>query len=216
VVCDRNRREKVEGILRSHEFFFNLVAYGKGTANSKVLSYLGLGETEKTVFFSIMPDGEARKAIDAVDSALQLEKPGHGIVFLMKLHHGCYHRPVEFAGETVGGMTMQQETAQAHNLILVVLNRGYSEEVMDVARAAGAKGGTVLHARGFGAAGMEKFFGVTISPEKELLMILARKDASCAIMSDIAEKAGPGTDACAISFSLPVEAVKGLRTAAQG
>jgi hypothetical protein len=105
---------------------------------------------------------------------------------------------------------MQQDSP--HNLIIVVLNRGYGEDVMDVARASGATGGTVLHARSCGTAGMEKFFGVTIAPEKEILMILVQDTNTRGIMSDIAEKAGPSTDAGAISFSLPVSGVKGIET----
>lgn len=97
-----------------------------------------------------------------------------------------------------------------HDLIMVVLNRGYSEEVMDAARQAGATGGTILHARGCGAAGVEKFFGMTVTPEKELLMILAQGDHTDVIMESIAAKAGPATDAAAVSFSLPASGVKGI------
>jgi len=105
---------------------------------------------------------------------------------------------------------MRQDSS--HNLIIVVLNRGYSEEVMDAARASGATGGTVLHARGYGMAGMEKFFGMTITPEKELLLIVAQDADTCGIMTGIADKVGPATDARAISFSLPLNGVKGIQT----
>ncbi len=210
VICDRNKRDKVEDILGKHETFFNLIAYGKGTANSKILNYLGLGETEKAVFFSILPMDTAHEIMEAINTKLQLVKPGHGILFTTKMRQGCYHKPVEFVSNANGGITMQQESS--HNLIMVVLNRGYSEDVMDVARACGAKGGTVLHARSIGTAGMEKFFGITIAPEKELLMIVTQDTASCDIMAGIAEKVGPTTDACAISFSLPINGVKGIQT----
>mgnify|MGYP000943805687 CR=1 FL=1 len=75
---------------------------------------------------------------------------------------------------------------------------------------AGATGGTVIHARGCGLAGAEKFFGVTIQPEKDMIMILADRTVSCNIMSAIAEKAGPHTDSHAISFSLPASHVHGI------
>ena len=94
---------------------------------------------------------------------------------------------------------------------MVVLNRGYSDDVMAAARAAGAKGGTILHARSFGS-GMETFFGVEITPEKELLMIVAACDTACDIMQRIAEQTGPETPAGALSFSMPLDDVRGLRT----
>lgn len=211
MICDLNKRQKVTDILEKHDSFFTLVSYGKGTASTKTLNYLGLDETEKAVFFKVLPTDRAYKIMDDLDMTLQLEKPGKGIAFIARTHQTCFHRLVELANDTNGGITMQQNTP--HNLIFVVLNRGYSEEVMEAARPAGATGGTALHAHGYGAASMEKFFGITIAPEKEILMILATEGTSSAIMDSIAEKAGPTTDACAVSFSLPVNAVKGIRTA---
>jgi hypothetical protein len=210
VVCDRNKREKVGNILGKHETFFNLISYGKGTANSRILNYLGLGETEKAVFFSILSTEKVMQIVDAIDTTLQMSKPGHGILFTTKVHQGCYHKPVEFSSEVNGGIMVQEDSS--HSLIMVVLNRGYSEDVMDVARASGATGGTVLHARGNGIAGTKKFFGVTITPEKEILLILARDAITGDIMAGIAEKVGPATDASAVSFSLPVNNVRGIRT----
>ena len=81
---------------------------------------------------------------------------------------------------------------------------------MDVASEAGATGGTVLHAGGCGFSGAEKFFGVNIQPEKEVIMSLAADDAGCAIMGAIADKVGPGTDASAVSFSITVNRVMGI------
>ncbi len=208
-VSDRDRRGKVEEILNRHETFFILAAYGRGTASSKVLSYLGLGETEKAVFFSVMRREAARAALERLDAGLQMEKPGHGITFLTAVEEGCYRRTVEFTDGSGNEMAAQTP----HSLILVVLNRGYSEEVMEAARAAGATGGTVLHARSLGQAGMEKFFGVTIAPEKELLMILAGAEDACGIMAGIARKNGPESDSGAFSFSLPVSAARGIRGA---
>lgn len=212
VVCDRDRRERVVEVLEGQKSFFNLGLLGRGTANSKTLSYLGLGETEKAVFFCIMPTAVAREAMDKVDDALVLHKPGHGIAFMTQVHEGCYHKPVQFIGKDDGGETVEQTTK--YDLIMAVVNRGYTEEVMDVARRAGARGGTVLHARGCGLSGAEKFFGVTIQPEKELIMIIAPEADSCAIMGSMADEVGPGTDAGAISFSMPASDVRGLATAA--
>ena len=67
-----------------------------------------------------------------------------------------------------------------------------------------------MHARGCGLEGAEKFFGVTIQPEKEVILIVATVSDSCGIMAAIAEEAGPDNEAGAISFSMPLTAVKGL------
>ena len=210
VICDRDKSEKVISILEKKKNFLSLITLGKGTANSKTLGYLGLGETEKAIFFSMIPTDMAESINEELDENLKLEKPGHGISFAAKTYQGCYHHPVKFANTEVKDIMMQNELE--HNLIIVVLNRGYSEDVMESARAAGAGGGTLLNARSCGMAGMEKFFGVVIAPEKEMIMIVAKDSDTINIMSAIAEKTGPKTDASAVSFSMPVNNVKGLNT----
>lgn len=207
VVCDREKREKAIAVFEGKKMFFTLMSLGKGTANSRILGYLGLGETEKAVLFSILPTEVALGVMQALDETMDLNRPGHGIAFMATIHEGCYHKLVHLpTGKEGDTMKATSNT----DLIMVILNRGYTEEVMEVARAAGATGGTVLHARGCGLSGAEKFFGVTIQPEKEVLMIVAADDVSCGIMEAIAEKAGPGTDSSAVSFSMPVTGVKGI------
>ena len=98
-----------------------------------------------------------------------------------------------------------------HELIVVILNEGHSDMVMDAARGAGAGGGTVLHAKGTGGIGTEKFFGVSLADEKDVIYIVASGKEKAAIMNAINKEAGPSTKAGAISFSLPVSDVAGLR-----
>lgn len=99
----------------------------------------------------------------------------------------------------------------AHELIVVILNEGYSDFVMDAARSAGAGGGTVLHAKGTGRSRAESFFGVSLADEKDVVYIVAYADQKADIIRAIQEQAGPGTKAGAICFSLPISAVAGLR-----
>ena len=208
VIVDRDCIEKVLSVVEKQRSFFNLASLGKGTANSRILSYFGIGQSDKTVLFCIMPSLVAAETMQHLNEKLELSKPGHGIAFCTEVREGCYHKLVQFEAGQNGGETVEQ-TAM-HDLILLVVNRGYTEEVMDVARRAGATGGTVLHARGCGLVGAEKFFGVTIQPEKEVIMMVAGKDVSCGIMGAVAAEAGPGTDASAISFSVPLSGVFGL------
>ena len=94
---------------------------------------------------------------------------------------------------------------------VTTLGRGGSDTVMDAARSAGAGGGTVLHAKGTGRARAQKFFGVSLADEKDVVYIVAHADEKAAIMQAIADNAGPGTRAGAICFSLPISQVAGLR-----
>ena len=97
-----------------------------------------------------------------------------------------------------------------HELIISIFNRGYSDTVMDAAKKAGARGGTVLNARGTGSHEVEKFFGITIQPEKEMVLILVDKELRNAVMQAIVKAAGLNSAGQGISFSLPVSDVLGL------
>ena len=70
-----------------------------------------------------------------------------------------------------------------HDLILTIVDRGFADDVMDAAKSAGARGGTILHARGTGAQEAEKFFGIVVQPEKELVMILVEHAAQYAVFA---------------------------------
>ena len=98
-----------------------------------------------------------------------------------------------------------------HELITVIANEGHTDEVMDAARSAGAAGGTVLHAKGTGAQRAEKFLGVSLADEKEVVLIVSKAGEKAAIMKAIADNCGVGTPSGAISFSLPISSVAGLR-----
>ncbi len=96
------------------------------------------------------------------------------------------------------------------SLVLTIVNRGHADDVMDPAREAGAKGGTVLYARGAGIHETETFFGISIRPEKELVMILVPEDRRAAVMQAIVKSAGLDTEGHGITFSLPVDEVAGI------
>lgn len=88
---------------------------------------------------------------------------------------------------------------------------GYTNLIMDAARKAGAYGGIVIHAKGTGMAAAEKFMGVSLAAEKEVIYIVVKSEQKNPIMQAIMEEAGINTKAKAICFSLPVTDTAGLR-----
>ena len=96
-------------------------------------------------------------------------------------------------------------------LIVIISNQGYNELVMDAAREAGAYGGTILNARGTGMERAEKFLGISLASEKDMIFIVAKTSQRDAIMQKVMLKAGMETPAKAIAFSLPVSDTAGLR-----
>ncbi len=104
----------------------------------------------------------------------------------------------------------------AFDLILTVVNRGFADQVMDAAKSAGAHGGTVLKARGAGVHEAEKFFGISIQPDKEVILTLVCHDKKQDILHAIAKEAGLNKEGRGLSFSLPVEDVVGVVHFAKG
>lgn len=99
-----------------------------------------------------------------------------------------------------------------YELILCIVDAGFSDSVMSAARECGARGGTVLSARGTAREDAEKLFNISIQPEKEIVMILAKTDIKDDILHAIYKNVGLSTPAQGIAFSLPVEDVVGLTT----
>lgn len=95
-------------------------------------------------------------------------------------------------------------------VILSIVNKGFADRAMDAARAAGAKGGTILHGRGTASPDAETLFGITIQPEKEIVMILVAGKIKDAVLKALYDAVGTGTDARGIAFTLPVEQTVGL------
>lgn len=100
--------------------------------------------------------------------------------------------------------------AYAYEMIVCIVNAGFSDAVMSAAREYGAKGGTVLNARGTANPEAETFFKITIQPEKEVVMILVPSKIKDAVLKAIYEKVGLQTPGQGIAFTLPVDAAVGL------
>lgn len=98
----------------------------------------------------------------------------------------------------------------AYELIVVVASEGQTDLVMNAARAAGARGGTVLHGKGTGAKADPKFHNISIAEEKEVILIVSKSEEKSEIMRSILRKAGPDTPAKAVVFSLPTSEVAGF------
>jgi len=95
-------------------------------------------------------------------------------------------------------------------LIITVVNRGHADSVMDTAKDAGAQGGTILHARGCGTHENEKFFGISITPEKDVVLIVVKTEQKQQIMRAITEQAELYKAGKGIIFALPVDDVAGI------
>lgn len=101
-------------------------------------------------------------------------------------------------------------TTNNHEVIFAIVNAGFAEEAMDVAREQGVRGGTILNARGVARANEAAFFGITVHHEKEILMMVVEKDIRDKVLNALYKEMGMAKQAQGIVFSLPVSDVAGL------
>ena len=100
-----------------------------------------------------------------------------------------------------------------HEVIFAIVDSGYADDVMDIARAEGARGGTILNARGVAREDAAAFFGITIHAEKEILMMVVEKKIRDQVLNALYKQMGMAKKAQGIVFSLPVSDVAGLAPA---
>ena len=91
------------------------------------------------------------------------------------------------------------------SMVVAVVNKGFSETLMDVARANGATGGTILSGRGTGGEKAQKFFAMSLQEEKEVVLILVKEEIRADLMRAVAREFGLDSPGGGIVFSLPVE-----------
>ena len=215
-IVDRGKGDGVSQLLQQQGVMMQFIALGTGTAHKGLLSLLGLKDTAKDVVISFVRRGIAPRALRRLAHALEIDLPGRGIAFTVPVGSvGGAQTMHYFMGDETPGPDqeedgdMQQEQPK-HDLVIAIVNRGFTDLVMDAALPAGARGGTVVHARGAGAEEASQFFGITIQPEKEMVLILVDHDHKVPVMQAVARGAGLHSQGHGLVFSLPVTDVMGV------
>lgn len=190
-----------------------LCTLGRGTATSETLDYFGLEATGKVVMIAVVADDTWKRVKRDLEDQIQIDVPGTGIAFIMPLSGVGGRRTLQFFTD---GQKFEKEEESVmketkYELIIVIANSGHSEEVMKAARTSGAGGGTVIHAKGTGIEKAERFLGVSIADEKEIIFIVSRSEDKRGIMKSIMDQAGLESRAKAVVFSVPVSDTAGLR-----
>ena len=208
-VVDVGKGEKILSLFREEHALLDYVCMAHGTARTEMLDLLGIESNERRVVLTIADAEKTAALIAAQKRRLHIGVPGHGIVIAVPIKSVGGGNTVAYLN---GGRSPKYTPALscAYELIIAIANEGGTDAVMNAARAAGARGGTVLHGKGTGAKGAPKFYNISIAAEKEVILIVSAAGQKAEIMRSILRKAGPDSDAGAIVFSLPASAVAGF------
>lgn len=148
-IVNHGHGERFFSIARREGAGGGTIIPAKGTAPSSILRMLGLGDTSKEIVLIVLDDALADKIIEAVRKDGKTQ--GFAALF---------------------GSTQENDMESKWKMISIIVSAGYSDDIMDAARKAGATGGTITQARGTASPDDARFFGMTIVPEKEMIMIL--------------------------------------------
>jgi nitrogen regulatory protein PII len=216
-IIDWNKTEVINDIFEQANVRFHFINKGRGTASSEILDLLGIGSSEKAVVICLEQDIMVPLLLKDVSKKLGLHNPGAGIAFTISLS-GINSPILQVFKESINKNLENKPEKEADkmnsdikfDLIVSIINQGYSEEFMAVAREAGASGGTVISARGLAHRGPVKFFGISVQEEKEIIIILTKREKKAPIMQAVSQACGITTKAEGIVFSLPVDNITGL------
>ena len=212
-IVDRKIVEKYLQLYRENNLHIMYLTLGYGTASNEIMDYLGLDSTEKAVAFSVLEEETWNVVKKQLQKKLKIDAPGGGIAFVIPLSSIGGKKTLQFLLEKIDYQRQEESTLKntTHELIVIIAQQGYSDIIMDAAREGGAYGGTIIHAKGTGMEVAEKFMGVTLAAEKEIIYIVSKTELKNDIMKSVMTKAGLNSKVKAICFSLPVTDTAGLR-----
>lgn len=187
---------------------FNFQSVGVGTASSELLDVLGIGSSEKDVIFSLASREIAKRLMNRLADNYSGGVHAKGIVFMMPLtglnHILAVILERQGLGEgSIGGTAMEQSSE--NSLIAVIVNQGHTDEVMNTARGAGARGGTIIRSRLVGVGEQDAIYETVLHAEKEIIAMVTPTSLRNTIMETINKKHGLKSEAGAVILSLGID-----------
>ncbi len=195
-VVDNNYSEDLLiSTLKDRKEVKSLMSLGHGTAPTTLLALFGLGSAEKRIFwFELDEKEDESELLKSIGKKIK----GRGIAFTLEGHA---------QSQSENGENIMESQ---FSLIVAITDKGYTEDVMEVARQAGARGGTALNARGVGMPPSETFFGIKLQEEKEMILIISKAEQAQKIMAAISGVKGTYPQSRTVVFCIPVKDAAGF------
>lgn len=177
---------------------------GTGTIQSKLLDFLELTDIRKEIVFTAVAREKRDAVLSALDKGLALKRPGHGIAVSIPL------RGFLGAGHHIDLREVRQVDEAQHQAIFTVVDMGMASDVVEAAKRAGARGGTIIHARGSGIHDTEMLFMMPIEPEKEIVMTIVKTEAAEGVVRAIRDALHIDEPGKGVMFVIDVSQAIGL------
>jgi nitrogen regulatory protein PII len=216
-VVNQGQGTAITKIMETSGAATSFVFHGEGTAVNHFYEIFTLENANKQVILTPMREDTWPIAKSGLETRFRVSKVAKGISFVIKISSIIGTNAYKFVAnerplvsETKGDNAMEETRNENYEVVFAIVNDGFTDLVMEAARGKGAKGGTIINARGTGNKEIEKFFGVSIAPEKQIVMILVPKDIKDAVLTAIYQAAGLNSKGQGIAFSVPATDVVGI------
>lgn len=187
-----------------------MIILGKGTVKSPLLEFLGITDVRKEIILMVCESSKINEIVPKIVDTFHIDKPNKGILFTIPIkdfydlqNNGKKYVSAEV--KTNGGVKNTM-----YDAIFVVVDKGKAEFVVEAANEAGAKGGTIIHARGTGEYEIEKIFSMEIEPEKDIVLIIVKEELTEAVVNSIRDKLDIEKEGAGIIFVQEVDQAYGL------
>ncbi len=209
--------KKIDKVMDSLHIPISYRCRGQGTAPSEILDILGFRGTGRLLTISFLPKFKVKKVFGQMSEKMSFRKKGGGIVLTIPitgLQNSLFRMLSDENKESVKrgleGDKAEMKEHSMYSMIWVSVASGYSDEVIDAARMAGAKGGTVMKGRRRGSEHISHYFGIALQEEQDFVMIVVPNGKKPQIMTAISQSCGLKTEAHGVLCSLPVDDIIGL------
>ena len=208
-IITRGKGKKYVESLTKNGMGFHMIANGIGTAPSEMMDIFGLGTNDKDIVITLAPENILNSYLVDMNRGIDGSYEYGGLMMCVRLSaisrlgSELVNRTSK-ENDTKGGKKKVKNT-EKHQLILVSVNQGYTDAVMQTARQAGAMGGTVMRARLSESSMMEQFGESAVQSEREIITIFAPLGTASKIMEDINRAHGVLSEANGIVMALPVD-----------
>lgn len=209
LIADYGCVQTVREIFEKENLPCRFLMHGHGSADSAMLDYLGLGDNKKIIAVTFVANSAVLNLYKLFNDRLSLSRAGMGIAFAVPVS-GASGLAFALNGTNAETEVDAEMNEPKHELIITIVDRGGFEAVKEASKAAGARGGTLIHGLGLGGEEAAKFLGISIQPEKDIVLIVVDSEDREKIMQNILDNAGIRTDYRGICFSLPVDSALGL------
>lgn len=209
-ISDKDKTERILKLFRRHKITYSCSINGTGTASGSIMSYFGLSDIKKNVIISIVPEFLETKIMYDLHNKIEIYEPGNGICFSLPITSASRYLSNQYKNLNVLKEEYTMKNEKEYELIVLIVSEGYASVAMDAAKKVGAGGGTLINGIGLGSKEATKFLGITIEPEKDVVLILVEKDEKRKVMEEISNVVGLSHEGRGICFSIPVDNVVGL------